>query len=119
MKALKTNSKQVKDAVKQYILQTVYDDSENIFLDFKDAAKWLNDDFKRVANHKYNLQRFPNDVNRFSDYLQGGPFWFPVYTFEIVNFLNSLGINPENKDFDSDKSTYLFALLIYREINKY
>ena len=115
----KTNSKHVKTLVKSFILESVYDENENTFKTFESAAKHLNDDFKRVANHPYNIKRFPNVVNRFLDYLQGLPFWFPAYNSEIEDFLNSLGINHENKEYSSDKSWNLYALLIYREIEKY
>ena len=118
-KKYRTNSKIVKEAVKQYIFETVYDDNENTFKTFEEAAKHLKNDFNRVANHPYNMKRFPNVVNRFLDYLQGLPFWFPGYNSEIEEFLNSLGINPENKEFSSDKMWNLYALLIYREIEKY
>ena len=119
LKANKTNSKEVKEAVKQYILQTVYDDNENEFKTFELAAKHLKNDFIRVANHPYNIKKFPNVVNRFLDYLQGLPFWFPQYNDDVKDFLNSLGINRENKEYSSDKMWNLYALLIYREIEKY
>ena len=119
MKNYKTNSKHVKNLVKQYILETVYNDNENVFSSFKDAANHLNNDFKRVANHPYNLKRLPNNVDRFLDYIQGLPFWFPQYDDDIKDFLNSLGINNENKEYSSSKMWNLFALLIYREIEKF
>ena len=91
---MKTNSKQVKTAVQNYILETVYDDNENEFLTFQDAAKHLHNEFKRVANHPYNLKRIPNDVDRFLDYLQGAPFYFPTYNDDTINIVNSWGVNP-------------------------
>ena len=119
MKNYKTNSKHVKNLVKQYILETVYDDNENMYLNFKDSAIRLNNEFKRVSNHPYNLKRLPNNVDRFLDYLQGLPFWFPQYDDDIKDFLNSLGINNEGKIYDSKRMWNLFALLIYREIEKF
>ena len=119
MKSNKTNSKVVKELVKKYIKQNVYNENENTFKSFENAAKCLNNDFKRVANYPYNLNRLPNNVERFKDYLQGLPFWFPAYTEDIKNFLNSLGINKENREFSADKMWNLYALLIYREIEKY
>jgi len=119
LKANRTNSKIVKNLVKQYILETVYDDNENMFLSFKDAANHLNNEFKRVANHPYNLQRYPNDVNRFLDYLQGLPFYFLQYDDDVKEFLNSLGINPGGKIYESSTVWNLYAILIYREIVKF
>ena len=118
-KANRTNSKIVKKLVKQYILETVYDDKENVYKTFEEAAKRLNSEFKRVSNHNNNIIRIPNDVKRFLDYIQGLPFYFPMYNDDIKDFLNSLGINPENKEFESSKMWDLYALLIYREISNY
>ena len=103
MKTYKTNSKHVKNLVKKYILETVYNDNENTFKSFKNAANHLNNDFKRVANHHYNLKRFPNNVDRFLDYLQGLPFYFPQYNEDVKDILNGFGINPENKIYSSSK----------------
>ena len=119
MKNLKTNSKEVKAKVRQYILETVYNENEEVFLTFEEAAAELNKEFKRVSDFPNNLKRYPSNVDRFLDYLQGLPFWFPGYNSEIIDFLNSLGINKDNKEFETQKSWNLYALLIYREIQKY
>ena len=42
---MKTNSKQVRDAIKQHILDCVYDYSENTFKTLKDACNHLNSEF--------------------------------------------------------------------------
>lgn len=119
MKKLRTNSKEVKKAVQNYIIESVYDENENTFESINEAAKHLHDDFKRVANHPYNLKRLPKHAERFTDYLRGIPFYFATYDNEIKDFLNSLGINPENKEYSSDKMWSLYGLLIYREIENY
>lgn len=119
LKANKTNSKIVKELVRNYIQETVYNENEEIFQTFEEAAEELNSEFKRVANYPYNLKKFPNVVDRFLDYLQGLPFWFPQHNEDVNDFLNSLGINPENKEFKSCKMWSLYALLIYREIEKF
>lgn len=114
---MRTNSKIVRILVKQYILETVYDDNEQTFKTFEDAGTHLKNDFERVANYPNNLKKFPNNQNRFLDYLQGCPFWFSPYTWQIEDFLDSLGINPENKKFDSEKVWNLYGCLIYNEIS--
>ena len=119
MKKHKTNSKHVKELVKAYILETIHDNNGKEFETFEEAAKHLKSEFNRVAGHAYNLKMFPNVVNRFLDYLQGLPFYFPAYVGDVEEFLNSLGINPERKDYESEKMYNLYALLIYREIEKY
>jgi len=115
---MKTSNKAVKLAVQNHILQCVYDYNEKTFPTLKDACNHLNNEFERVAGHEYNKRRYPNNVERFVDYLKGIPFHFEFVNFSISEFLNGLGINPENKTFSSEKSWNLYGLLIYREMIK-
>ena len=113
---MKTNSKEVKEQIKQHIVDRVYDYEENTFPTFEGAKDHLLSEFNRVANHKYNLQRFPNNQERFSDYLNGLPFHFEYTNEGIKDYLNGLGINPEGKEFENAKSMRLYHYLIYRAI---
>ena len=115
---MKTNNTLVKIQVQNHILNSVYDEKENEFSTLKDACNHLNNEFIRVAGHENNLKRFPNHVERFVDYLQRIPFHFEFENFKIEEFLNNLGINPNNKSYSSDKAWSLYGLLIYREMIK-
>lgn len=115
---MKTNSKQVRNAIKQHILECVYDYQENTFKTLKDACNHLKSEFERVAGHEYNLRRFPNNQLRFSDYLTGLPFHFLYVNEEIENYLNSLEINENGKKYDYDKVMKLYHYLIFSEMNK-
>ena len=113
---LSTNSKEVREKVRQHILDSVYDENEEEFDTFSQASKELAKDFKRVADYPYNLQKIPNDQDRFKDYLQGIPFYFEFENYKLEKFLNGLGINPENKEYDSEQMYNLYSYLIWREI---
>ena len=113
---MKTNNKTVINAVKKHILESVLNYSEKQFTDFIDLQNYVKSEFERVANYPHNLKKFPNNKERFSDYLCGLPFNFEFYPENIALFLNGLGINPENKTFSSDKSMKLYHYLIFREI---
>ena len=115
---MKTNSKQVRELIRAHVLGCVTDNNENTYPTFKEAAKRLLEEFDRVANHKHNLHRLPNDQERFSDYLCGLPFSFE-YTHEgIKDYLNGLGINPTGKEYTNDANMKLYHYLIWSEINK-
>jgi chemotaxis regulatin CheY-phosphate phosphatase CheZ len=116
---MKTNSKHVKNIIKLHILDSVYDGNENQFKTFEESAKELHNEFKRVANHQFNLKKIPNNIYRFDDYLRGLPYHFLIYNDELKDFLNSLGINEDKKEFTSEKMRFLYAQLIYKEIEKY
>ena len=115
---MKTNSKVVRQQIRNHIWECVFDYESNQFSSFGDAAKHLWSEFIRVANHPYNLKRIPNEQDRFSDYLSGLPFNFYFYHIEIESYLNSLGINPSGKVWDSEKSYKLYHYLIYSETKK-
>lgn len=115
---MKTNSKEVRNKVKQHVIDCVYSENEEYYDNITDAANKLYSEFNRVANHTNNMKRFPNDQERFSDYLNGLPFHFE-YTYQgIQDYLNSLGINPENKEYDINKSIKLYHYLIFSEMMK-
>ena len=113
---MKTNNKAVKAQLKAHILESVLNEYGKYFSTFSDAQNHVKQEFNRVANYTYNLHKLPNNQDRFSDYLCGLPFNFHYYFDDIKNYLNSLGINPERKEFSDDKSLKLYHLLIYKEI---
>ena len=117
-KKLSTNSKEVKEAIKQHILECVYNYDEETFNTLEEAKKHLNAEFERVSGHAYNLKRFPVKQDRFADYLAGIPFWFEFEAYKIEEFLNGLGINPEGKKYDANKMFNLYSYLIFRELSK-
>lgn len=114
---MKSNSKAVKEKIRAHILACVYDVAGNPFQTVRDAATWLAVEFDRVANHPHNVKRFPNEQDRFQDYLMGLPFNFEYTHAGIADTLNGWGINPTGKEYAPDKSARLYAALIFREMN--
>ena len=115
---MRTNSKEVRNAIKKHILESVYDYSENTFSTLQEACKHLYNEFNRVANHVNNKKRIPNEQKRFEDYLQGIPFHFHYTNEDIETFLNSLGINKDGKKYEPSQMWNLYAYLIYIETLK-
>jgi hypothetical protein len=114
---VKTNSKSVREAIRKEILDSVYDENEEEFDNFNDAAQYLADEFKRVADYPTNMYNIPNNQDRFQDYLAGLPFRFEYENYKIEEFLNGLGINPKGKKYTSDQMQKLYSYLIWREIS--
>jgi hypothetical protein len=112
----RTSSKHVRELVRAHILESVTDGNGDTFPALPGAIAHLKAEFDRVANYPANLRRIPNDQDRFRDYLMGLPFGFEFTQHGIAEFLNGLGINPEGKEFDPEKSAHLYAYLIYREL---
>ena len=115
-KPLRTNSKAVREMIRAHILNCVTDENGNSLPSFEQARDILRAEFDRVANYPANLKRIPNNQDRFHDYLMGIPFGFEYTHCGIADFLNGLGINPQGKEYDEEKSARLYSYLIYREI---
>ena len=115
---MRTNSKQVRNAIKNHILECVYDYSENSFATLKEACNHLYNEFDRVSNNAYNKKIIPNEQKRFEDYMQGAQFHFHYTNEDLENFLNSLGVNKEGKKYEPSKMWNLYAYLIFSETLK-
>jgi hypothetical protein len=114
---MKTNSKEVRNKIKEHILECVYDYEENEFTAIKDACNHLYSEFKRVTSEDGFLRK-KSDQEKFSWYLMGLPFRFHFINHDIESYLNSLGIIPSGKKFDSEKSMVLYHYLIFSETIK-
>lgn len=115
---MKSNTKQVRDLIKEHILECVYDLDSNQFSTYQGAAKHLYSEFDRVANYGLNLQRFPNNQKRFMDYMQGLPFNFLYYSDDISKFIDTLDINPPKKTPNIQATEELYYYLIFAEMMK-
>jgi hypothetical protein len=116
---MKSNSKAVRDQIDTHILDTVLDEYGDNYTDVISACNRVYSEFIRVANFPQNIQRYPNIQSRFSDYLCGIPWNFLIYPYEITEFLNNLGINPQNKQYTSDQSMKLYHHLILAQVLKH
>ena len=113
---MKTNSKTVREMIRAHILENVTDGNGDPFPAFEQARARLREEFARVADYPANVRRFPNNQDRFHDYLMGIPFGFEFTHVGISDFLTSLDINPKGKHFDGEKSARLYSYLIYKGI---
>lgn len=114
---MKTNSKAARDAIKLHILECVYNSNGDNFLTYDDAVKHLYGEFDRVANYSVNMQKLPNNQERFMDYMQGLPFHFHFTYYGINCYLESIGLENNGK-YSDEKSERLYYYLIYSEVTK-
>ena len=115
---MKSNSKLVRDLVKQHILECVRDDDYYRFDTYQQAVERLCSEFDRVANYGANLQRFPNNQDRFIDYMRGLPFNFEYTTNDICKFIDTLDLNVPKKAPTDEATENLYYYLIYSEMMK-
>ena len=90
---MKTNCKIVQDKVKQHILDQI-DNDIPAFIANVEAVKFGGmSTYTAIANN-----------------VDGGNFL--IYNTDVTDFLNSLGINPDNKEYDNVESWELYKHLI-------
>ena len=95
---LKTNTNKFKLNFKNEVLNYINDDLKNASTDQK--IDFLIKDIKNNVNHKYNMRRIPNHVERLADYLSGLPYYFlEAYYQPIIEQAERLveGKFPEKK----------------------
>lgn len=97
-----TNNKVVKEMIQKHILeyQTINELRENV--------KALQ--YPRKYN---NFVSTPSQYDTIVEMVQGGMFL--IYNVDIKDFINSLGINPSGKEYDTQKTWDLYKHLIARE----
>jgi hypothetical protein len=116
-KPLRTNSAPVREQIRKHILESITDCEGDSFDTIQQASDRAMSCFSSWDS-EYEQRRTPNNQERFSDFLWGLPFSFLVYNCEIAEFLNSLGINPDGKEYPTDKTNKLYHYLIWSEIQK-
>lgn len=97
---MKTNSKAVRELVQKHILENI--ESLDVLKANLKAVSGTPDTSTVYSQAKYLVD--------------GGSFL--VYHCDVKDFLNGLGINPTNKEYDDMKSWELYKHLVASEIEK-
>lgn len=115
---MRTNTKVVKDRIKNYLLENVTDENENYFTSFEDLAKYIKSELLRIYGNTYQ--------STFKGYMQGIPneaattmFYFHYHDYNII-LGGILGENEaEYSKYTPEKAVDLGVWLFYRELSKY
>ena len=113
----RTNSLHVREQIRAHILDCVHDHQEEPFDSIQGACQHVMACFDSW-DCEYERKRTPNHQERFSDWLWGLPFNFEYTHCGIADFLNGLGINPEGREYGSEKASKLYHHLIWSEVQK-
>ena len=117
---MRTNTKEVKDRIKNYLLENVDDENGNNFTSFEELAKYIKSELVRIFRN--------TNQSTFKDYLAGLPsnnmaadtmFYFHYHDYNIV-LGEILGESEaEYSKFTPEKAVDLSVWLFYRELSKY
>jgi hypothetical protein len=115
MKKLRTNSKEVREAIKLHLIEISQNDYEEV--ETVDQAI------------KYIVDRFYNEILRydksnksyqeiFIDWLNGLALHTYYMTDDIINYLHSIGLYGKDEQQEQEKSANLYHYLIFKEVKK-
>jgi hypothetical protein len=113
---MRSNSKQVREQVRAYILECVTDFESNEFETFDECKKHAQQRFEREYNYEANYRKYPNLQERFMHYCMGMAFDFTTYYSEQREILNSWGLFKEKAS--DEEVAHLYFYLIFAEIFK-
>lgn len=115
---MRTNTKAVKDRIKNYLLENVTDENENYFSSFEELAKYIKSELVRIFGNTHQ--------STFKSYMQGLPnqaadtmFYFHYYNYNVI-LGEILGQTEEEySKFTPEKAVDLGTWLFYRELSKF
>ena len=114
MKKLRTNSKEVRDAIRLHLIEISQDDDVKIET-VEQAKKYIANRFynEKIKNNQYNSISYQE---LFIDWLNGLALHTYYYTDDIINYLHSIGLHGKDKKQEQEKSADLYHYLIFKEV---
>ena len=113
MKKLRSNSKEVKEAIKQHLIEIAQDDDVEIET-VDQAIKYIGDRFYnemlKYDNSNTNIQKL------FIYWLNGLSLNTYYMTYDIINYLHSIGLYGKNEQQEQEKAADLYHYLIFKEV---
>ena len=115
---MRTNTKEIKDRIKNYLLANVDDENENEFASFEALAKYIKSELVRIYGNTYQ--------STFKSYMQGLPnaaadtmFYHHYYNYNVI-LGGILGESEaEYSKYTPEQAVELGTWLFYRELKKY
>ena len=116
MKKLRSNSKEVKEAIKLHLIEI----AENDDVDVQTLEQAKNYIVKRFNLEVLRFARKNEPYQKlFTDWFNGLALNTYFYTNDIINYLNSIGLYGKNEQQEQEKSADLYHYLIFKEVKNY
>lgn len=115
---MRTNTKEINDRIKAYLLENVTDENDNEFTSFEKLAEYIKSELLRIYGNTYRAT--------FKTYMQGLPnfaadtmFYFHYYNYNVI-LGEILGQTVEEcSKYSPEQAVELGIALFYRELYKY
>src|SRR5690554_58762 len=114
MKKLRSNSKEVREAVRLHLIEISQND--DVEIETVDQAikyisyRFYNEMIKHSKHYNNNIQ------DLFIYWLSGLALNTYYYTDDIINYLHSIGLYGKNEQQEQEKSADLYHYLIFKEV---
>ena len=115
MKKLRTNSKEVRDAIRLHLIEISQDDDVEVET-VNQAINYIVDRFynEMIKHNKY----YNNVQDLFIYWLNGLALNTYYYTDDIINYLHGIGLYGKDKKQEREKAADLYHYLIFKEVKK-
>lgn len=116
MKKLRSNSKEVKEAIRLHLIEISQNDDVKVKT-VEQAKEYI---INRFYNEKikYNKHYNTNIQELFIYWLNGLSLNTYYITDDIINYLHSIGLYSKDKKQEQEKAANLYHYLIFKEVKK-
>jgi len=115
MKKLKSNSKEVREAIRLHLIEISQDDDVKIET-VNQAKSYI---INRFYNEMIKHNKYYNNVQDLFTYWLGGlALNTYYYTDDIINYLHGIGLYGKDKKQEREKAADLYHYLIFREVKE-
>lgn len=116
MKRLKTNSKEVKEAIKLHLIEIAENDDVKVET-VEQAIKYISDRFvTEMLKHNNSIK---NIQELFIYWLNGLALHTYFYTNDIIDYLHSIGLYGKDEEQEQEKAADLYHYLIFKEVKNH
>lgn len=113
MKKLRTNSKEVKDAIKQHLIEISQNDDVEVETVNQAIDYIVNKFYIEMIKHN---KHYNNIQDLFTYWLNGLALHTYYYTDDIINYLHGIGLYGKDEKQEREKAAYLYHYLIFQEV---
>ena len=115
MKTQKTNSKEVKEAIRLHLIEISQNDDVEVET-VNQAINYIVNKFY-IEMIKHN-KHYNNIQDLFTYWLNGLALNTYYYTDDIINYLHSIGLYGKDKKQEREKAAVLYHYLIFKEVKE-
>ena len=116
MKKLRSNSKEVREAIRLHLIEISQNDDIKVETVYQAIVYIISKFYNEMIKNNNNLR---NIQERFIYWLEGLSLNTYYYTDDIINYLNSIGLYGKDEKQEQEKAADLYHYLIFREVKDY